>query len=251
MLESIKTYVPDHFEIDIIYTWSNEKYKEAYDKLIKISDSHIQWVIETRDLQTETEFLINQEKNNHICFSTDDMVFWREPEGLAKLPEFDHEVFSYRLGQNTVVQDCHRRTFQPPLCQPHRVDCYVGWDIRGYHPLHNYGYPLALDTHVFTKRKFLELSERFVWNNTNSLESGLHKYSNETYIIYSYETSTAVNIPANNMSRITIAGQEFGYTTSFLNDLFLEGKKISLAEVSKQKIIGCHQEMPYVFIGRK
>jgi hypothetical protein len=61
----------------------------------------------------------------------------------------------------------------------------------------------------------------------------------------SYKKSVAVNIPCNNMSKITRAGETFGYSTEYLNEQFLAGQRISLDKIidKKEEIIGCHQEI--------
>jgi hypothetical protein len=59
----------------------------------------------------------------------------------------------------------------------------------------------------------------------------------------SFKESVAVNVPANSISGVTRAGEINDFATKFLNSEYLKGRRLSLDALSKEKIIGCHQEI--------
>jgi 6-pyruvoyl-tetrahydropterin synthase len=140
------------------------------------------------------------------------------------------------------MQDCHTGRYQRPLYNPLVDGDIVSWNSNEYHPFDNYGYPLALDTHVFQAAKMQELISCFDFKNTNQLESNMQQYTVTINRMYSFTHSVAVNIPMNNMSTITRAGEKYSYSLEELNNAFLEGRIIDLGHLAQETFIGCHQE---------
>lgn len=257
LLESLTYHAPCLFNINIIYKASNEAYKAGYDKVKKkfkyhiFLDRKVNWIEETDGICNPTRQLINDQLENHTCFSTDDMVFYKKVEGLVEfaLPKYYTEVFSFRLGENTIVQDCHTGELQPPLNNCYRSQNFVFWNCNKYHPFSNYGYPLALDTHVFKKEFAKYLVNAVEWKTSNELESKWQSPEIRSNAIYmsSFFQSVAVNIPMNNHSKITRFGEQFYYSTEKLNELYLNGECIDLYSIHNTNIIGCHQEIELNF----
>ncbi len=126
----------------------------------------------------------------------------------------------------------------------------ISWNFTKYHPHDNYGYVFGLDMHLYRRDKFLNLIQSIPWNNTNELETGLFHCKNKVLpFIRSFKHSVAVNVPVNNMSGATIAGKYYAYSVESLNELFLQGKRISLTSLDNVIIAGSHQEIKYKFEG--
>lgn len=242
LLNSLNRHAAGLFDINIIYTFSSGFYKAGYKKL-QDSDYAATWIYET-NLQKQTRDFINSAED-HVSFSTDDQVFFKHvnQESLLKhLPQNDNEIFSFRLGFNTLVQDCHAGTYQRPLYNYVIEDDIVSWNTNEYHPFDNYGYPLALDTHVFRATKMQELISYFEFKNTNQLESKMQNYTSTINRMSSFTNSVSVNIPCNNMSTITRSGEKFAFDVQFLNEQFLNGKRLDLDSIESNAWVGCHQE---------
>ena len=247
LLESIKKNAPV-FKTSIIYKTSNEDYLKGYQKLMGLfPDSN--FIVE-EDMTQQTRELV-KEDFSHVCFSTDDQVFYRpmpcNPEHA--LPRQDGEIFSFRLGYNTIVQNCHTGDLQTPLNKVSKVEDFIFWCANSYHPFSNYGYPLALDTHVFTRSFADWLIHAINWRTTNELESGWQHRDirGRALFMCSYKKSISVNIPMNNHSQITRHGETHGYSTEFLNESYLNGDVIDLEAIGRESIVGCHQEIPLKF----
>jgi hypothetical protein len=240
LLHSVKEFCPYLFNISVIFKASQPKFQDAYD--ILVSQYPGWWFNESNHpgltMQEITQHAMI--KSHMVCpwtnwtmFSTDDQVFFKKlpvsnEELENHLPKTNLEVFSFRLGYNTIEQDIHHGTRQPPL-NLHTVNGEVlTWSPYHYHPLHNYGYPLAVDCHVFRTSLIIDLFQKFSFKTTNELETRMQDYRNLIGSMSSFKNSVCVNVPANNLSGCTIAGQTHGYSVDFLNEQFLAGKRISL-----------------------
>lgn len=255
LLRSIEKNCPNLFnEIKVLYTWSSEEYAQGYDKLFKQDKLNVEFYVE-HNTPAPTEFR-NQTlelvaDSDFVSLFTDDTVFHRPFEFKGELIDrFLSEiksVFSLRLGYNTVVQNIHAKPF--PTMQPYLHFCIeqdgvLSWNPKYYRCTNNYGYPFSIDGHIYHSEFLLSLMEKINFKNTNQLEGGLTAYANLINKMYAFNKSCCVNIPCNNLSSITVAGEYHPFTTKELNDCFLAGKHILLDSIEQADIAGCHQEIP-------
>ncbi len=254
LLHSIRQNIPNVFDIHIIYKADEHKYQEAYTQLVNhYTECHFYGERHDWNLERYTRQIINETTNKHMAFFTDDtVVYMLAPlvgqQFLTRVLK-DRAVFSLRLGYNTLVQNCHTGEMQLPLNLCVDEGETVSWNFNHHHPHSNYGYPFGLDGHIYLTRMMRDLIIRFRFHNTNQLESELFKQ--RSYIpqmIRSFKHSIAVNIPCNNQSNITIAGQLHPYSIEELNNDFLKGLRIDLEDIMSrsQTIIGAHQEIKLV-----
>jgi len=230
----------------VIWKASSAEYSSAYSRCFS-EWSYAISCPQFNDFFREQTLSLLSELRGYTAFSTDDMVFYQtSPGDLLEILDTSFKpdsVFSLRLGLNTIIQDYHLQSKQPILNQYADKNSYIIWPPLKYHPHSNYGYPLAVDCHIFDNKKILEISSRFGWRTTNDLESGWQRYRNEIGSMIAYKNSVAVNIPVNTLSGITKAGEQFPYSLELLNEQYLEGKRISLSSILDKNIVGCHQEM--------
>lgn len=246
LLRSIDKFSPNTFDTIVIYKASNEKYEEAYQKLTvnKVRES------DSANFRKLTLDAIRQSKEKWLGVSTDDTVVYL-PFVISEKDLDGIDVFSLRCGLNTVVQDPHKQTYQPPLHNYIDEGNTISWDFTKYHPHDNYGYPFGLDMHLYRRDKFLALISSFDWKNTNELETGLfHRKMHILPVIRSFKQSVAFNVPVNNMSGATVAGKFYANSIESLNDLFLQGQRISMNSLNNVIVSGAHQEIKYVFEGQ-
>ena len=243
LLASLARYLPQTFTTSIIYRSTTEKYEEAYEILRKSKVGSIQnevvWFREI-DFYDDTKFAIECNTFDYVCFATDDTAIFKNPPKRLSPSDLGTGVFSFRLGLNTTLQDCFNGVWQPPLNLPTEEGEIISWDWTQYHAHYNYGYPCALDMHVFPRKLVSSLiTDEF--HNTNQLESMMF-YNRELVppIMKSFKHSIAVNIPMNNISGVTKAT---GISLEGLNDKFLAGYRFDLDSLAKTPIVGCHQEI--------
>jgi len=237
------------FNVYTLYKSSSSEYQLGYDKLIKLYPEY--FFTKESDFELQTRFIIKC-SGKYICLSTDDTVFYDCPKisasGIEAAMSDDVITFSFRYGKNTVLQNHNTGEMQPSLNIYEDCHDYIRWRFDQYYPLHNYGYPFGLDMHVYKADILTELINQFSFSNTNQLESNLFKYTNVVpKVICSEHMSTAVNIPANNMSGITIAGAMYPFSNETLNNVWLSGNQIDINSILGQKVVGCHQEFDFRF----
>jgi hypothetical protein len=212
----------------------------------------VDWIRELKSIQGHTKFAVNEHNEELVSFATDDCVFFREVNKfqlLKALPEQNNQVFSLRLGYNTIMQNVHTGQTQPPLNIKVEHENHLSWPLAFYHPHDNYGYPFGLDLHVFRKTLIKPILDEIEFRSTNELESQLTtKYRHRVDEMRSFKHSVAVNIPINTVTGVTRAGEFHAVSKEELNQRFLDGWKIDLAEIAKHKIIGCHQEIPFSWV---
>lgn len=255
LLESIKEYADGLFKTHIIWTASDIQYRRGYHRLMQWCAKHMPsaYFIAEKDFREDTLKVMRDNPIGHVAFSTDDTVLFKPfPINGAPLLDFlplnGGEVFSLRLGFNTLMQNCHTGQYQPPLSHFYKNDVVVNWDSRFYHPNDNYGYPFGLDMHIYKTKEMLERMEKLAWNTSNQLESSLYNLRDQTPFMTAFHHSVAVNIPMNNLSTVTVAGQDYAYSNEELNELYLKEQVINLKAISREKFIGAHQEVKLEFI---
>lgn len=225
------------YDIEVLYTYE-ERYKDSYNTLIN-SWPEIKFTFETN---FRTQFIDTVQKYEYICTSTDDQFWFSESDIKAVETALQESFcFSYRYGMNTVLQDPFNNIYQTRLYAEQK-DGYIKWNFLDYPPLYNYGFPLAIDAHVYKTSRLLPLIEQIDFNNPTQLESNLFQFREYIFpYITSFNESVSVNVPLNNMSGATehmgIEEELFiGYT---------QGKRL---QYLKDKIIASHQQLNWTLI---
>ena len=246
LLRSIYCYADDIFNINVVWTYSEPSFGAGF-KILLDEFPEINFIHKTNP-KDETKLLFEKFKAEWLCLSTDDMVFYRPiplpNKDLASiLPKYNDEVFSFRYGYNTIDQDIHRGTKQPPLNLHSVKDGILRWNPHMYSPTDNYGYALAVDLHVFRSSFILPLLKKAKFYRPNELEGYLQNFRGEISYMSSFEQSVAVNIPCNNLSTLTSVNSNI-YSLEYLNQQFLAGKRLDLDFISHQRITGAHANIP-------
>lgn len=242
-LESVLTHI-SNVVVSVVYTYS-EEHKESYEKLIRRFSLDNVFFVKENDFRSDIISCVAYSKFDHIAFSTDDTIIYRPlPSFIPAI--YKHECFSLRLGLNTIVQNPYTGELQMPL-KNYNSDGnnVISWNCSLYHPFANYGYPMSLDLHIFQRQQILSLIKLFDWKNSNQLEGGLCAYRNEISYMRSFVYSVAVNVPLNNMSKVTQTNNSL--TQAELLAKYMDGEVVDLSKIDAKSIKGCHQEIPLHF----
>lgn len=250
LLRSINLNAKGIFSPTVIFK-PDKEYENGYNILIG-KYPEVRWVEQREQdyFSTLTRIEIENSESKYLSIATDDSVIYRHttPELVEYiLPPHENVVGSLRLGHNTIVQDIHRGTIQPPLNVVVEHGCWMEWPIICYNPQENYGYPSSLDFHIFRTSLIRRLIEDMPFRNSSELEGKLTAFRGEIDYMRSFTESVVVNCPVNSAGGITQNGQIFPSSLEFLNNQWLSGKEIDLDSFSKEKIIGCHQEIDFKF----
>lgn len=241
------------FNISIIYNYSNHTFGYGYEKLIA-NTKNILWIKELPNrFFGHTQYAISQGNSDFISFATDDCIFYRQIDKVAlsqALPRYNNQVFSFRLGYNTIIQNIHdNNKSQPPLNFHIEHENYLSWPIDKYYSHDNYGYPFGLDLHVFRRDLINQIFKEIEFQSTNELESILtNNYRHLIDEMRSFKQSCAVNIPINTVTKVTKAGEKYSISKEELNQKYLDGYVIDLEDIENTTFKSCHAEIPIKFI---
>jgi len=239
LLTSLRKYIPA--TVNVLYKASDSRFNDAYE-ICKRKHPFVSFVKED-DFYNDTLFCIDAMKSDNICLTTDDTVVFRSISDLSfiKSKLSNDTVFSFRLGYNTVVQD-HINTYLQPALVPDSIEKdLLFWNPKKYQGC-NYGYPHALDMHLYSTEYLLPILKEIRFKTTNELEGILQKYNNRINTLFSPKESVALNIPANNISGLTGVNQH-SMSMEDMNNEFLKGKELHY--ILDRPVIGCHQDFSF------
>lgn len=219
--------------IEVLYSWSNDKYLTGY-KVLRDIYPEVKWSPKS---DGKSQLLSSIKENDYFTIVTDDCWFFNKPTNVNLDDVF---TFSLRLGLNTIVQDHFAKTYQPILIDYIDENETIKWSIVNKHPLHNYGYPFSMDGHIYRSSDLIPLLESINFTKPSELEGNLLQF--RPYInpfIRANRHSSLVNIPITNMSQQT---KTIGIENSFLNTEFLNDRRL---RYKSESIVGAHQNLEW------
>jgi len=241
-LRSMKTYFKEFYEykINVLYTHSNDKFKEGYEKLFKIhNDKNIIYIKESQSFKNHVLLLLDKD-NPYTIFFVDDVVF-KNPFTLNckqfKLFTMNDDILTLSLRLHPYLTYCYpaRVNMISPNFESNLVFKWRG--MTG-----DYGYPMSLDGHFFRTNEISALTRSLTFNNPNSYESIISGYPVNRLKMICFEESVIVNNPINKV-QIFNNNIHGNIDASYLNEQFLDGNIIDLEDFKGIKNISCHQEI--------
>lgn len=250
LLKSIDWNAQGIFDLNVIYTYSNDEFKKGYDKLIDLCSQNGWEVnfIKESVFKQDVMAQFNQ-MYQFTCFFTDDDVLYGKIDLETVVNSMKNDsvfCFSLRLGINTTF--CYTMSQNNKLVISEETENTILFDWQKSYM--DFGYPLSVDGHVFRTKEIAKLSKAISFNSPNTFEGNLQIYETfPRHMMESYKKSKLVGIPVNivNSSHPNLNGQKFKFTTKDLNDKFLSDTFIDLNKIDFSNIIGAHQEVEYKF----
>lgn len=241
-LRSMKFYFKEFNEckINILYTYSDFKFKEGYEKLSKIhNEENIKYIKESQNFKNDVLLLLNPD-NLYTVFFVDDIVFkntFTLDCKQFKLFTLNDDILTLSLRLHPYLTYCYpaRVRMSPPNFDSNLL-------FKWYGQQGDYGYPMSLDGHFFRTKDVAALTRALNFNNPNSYESTLSVYPLNRLKMICFEESVIVNNPMNKVQNFN-NNVHGNITSNFLNDRFLEGEIIDLENFKEIKNISCHQEI--------
>jgi hypothetical protein len=247
-LRSMKFYFKefDQHIINVLYTYSDNTFKDGYDKLFCIhNDDNINYIKENEyPFKKYVISLLNQE-NPYTIFFVDDIIF----KNNFTLDCKQFELFTHNDDILTLSLRLH----------PHLTYCYAASHVmnppkfdsdllfKWYGSEGDYGYPMSLDGHFFRTSDILTLTTMINFNNPNSYESMLACYPINRMKMLCFEDSIIINNPINKVQHFN-NNVHGNISAEYLNDMFLDGNIIDFEYFKEIKNISCHQETKINFI---
>jgi hypothetical protein len=236
LLRSIHMNCKIFDNICVIYKYTSNLHKQAYDKIKKEHD----YVL----FQLQDSFTSNV--NNLIyfdktCFLVDDLIFYRPIEKHEKESLFLPSktiCISLRLGLNLYNA-------------PHN---YVSQDgailYEWQKETKNFSYPMSLDGHIFTSDDIKKAIKHLVFNNPNQFESRLQAKANRYYDkVKIFKTPLCFSNVINRVSDTSNCsyGEKFPYDVDSLAKIYLDDQVIDYDSMDFTGIRNCHWEVELKF----
>src|SRR6266511_1190763 len=239
-LQSVRLYAPGLFgDLAVIYRATAAPFADGYRALVR-EWPDVTWREETAFGSDVTQSLGDRP---FVVFHTDADLYFARVASFYVADEV--ACFSFRLGLNTTY--CYPLDFDEQVTPEREERDWIAWRWRE-HGRGAFGYPLALNGHVFAfedVRRWVQQSE---FSNPNELEVSLQAFLHELPpLMASFRESRIVNVPANRVNE-SFANRNAGmHDIRELNERFLRGERIDLGAMDFSAIRGCHQEITLAF----
>lgn len=234
----------DKCNISILYTYSTDKFKEGYDKLIAVKPDNATFVKEL-NFKKDTISLIH-ENNPHTVFFVDDIIF-KEPFEFydSKMNFFINNrsiaCLSLRLHKNLTYCYAENRNMKQPVFG--RDNVFYWTKETG-----DYGYPMSQDGHIFRTNEIYQMHVDLEYHAPNTLEGKLHLQRKKMPpLMICYDKSKIINNPLNRVQFASI-NRCGNISAESLNDKYLEGYIIDLSPFIGMDNIAVHTEITPTFI---
>lgn len=254
LLDSIEKNAKDVFNINILVNQSGDDSELGYKKLARDSSYdviHYMYTDPLYDLREEVLKIIKSDAE-YTCFFLDDDIIYNkiELDEITSQIEADEDVvcFSLRLGENTTK--CYTLGADNVLHDIKYDGKFMKWDW-SLHYL-DFGYPFAMDGHVFRTKDIYKLVRKCKFNTVEELEMGMFDFT-ETFprnMMSSYKTSALVGVPIgrvqesiDNEVAMAIKDSRARRMTMEMTKQFRIGEFINLESIDFSDINGCHQEL--------
>lgn len=245
----------DKFEVDsviqILYKATEEKYEKGYEKLKK-DHSQIQ-LIKENNFKSDYKALVSQFKNKYCLFLTDDDVFINSVSetGLQKMItkfESNDQIHSMSLRMNPTVNHCfpaHRDIRKPSSFL--ETGEFIVWNWKECEPHWCWGYPHAINSHLYNSRNFNCLIANREFHNPNSLEASINRARNaHKPLMISFSESKIFNVQNNFVQGPRSSEVNKGFSVEDLNKMYLDGKMISTENIYGLKRTMAHGYLDYI-----
>jgi len=257
LLESLECYATGLEEIHVIYRSTNQKYENAYQKVMQnfpFVIFHKQGKNPRQDFKPLTLSATFDSPSEYILFAVDDIIvkdFIDVEKSIKLLEETNAYGFYFRLGQN--LDFCY--ALNKPQAKPqfiHIDDDVYAWHIKTGQ--HDWGYPHTVDMTLYRKNDIEHNFKTMNYYAPNPLEgnwsSRSHKVRSQNKIGLCYDTTKIVNLPLNRVQKIYKNRYMNSLNPQELLDYFNQGLKIDIIPLFKIKNKSAHMNYIPEFISR-
>ena len=257
-LRSIKAKFKPAHKIIVQYTYDNNEYKKAYDIVSKKYPNVI--FIKEDDFRNTLVKLINTFENEYCMFFTDDDVFVKP----VSVKEYEFLMGVYKSNQNIHVLS-FRMNMSINFCNPantaiERPSSFIeseeyllwNWQQPGINRHYCWGYPMAINSHLYPRERIVDQIKRSDFHNVNSLESRLNgKRWFDKPLILSFNETKVFNVQNNFVQGSRMKEEHFNQSIKMLNDKFLQGYRLSTKNLYGMNPQRAHGAIEYQFIKNK
>jgi hypothetical protein len=234
------------YDITLQYTYSNDEFKKGFDELQAMHPDVT--FVEEVEFQKTFQNLANRCKGEYIlCLTDDDIIINKvdcvELDKLLLLYNYDNMIHSVSLRMNPTVTYCYpaKTDILPPQLTMKSFYFYWNWtEAPNQH--YCWGYPMAIDGHIYKVPWFQERIKNLQFNNVNQLEDALNNNRDHGKpLLVSFNQSKHFNVQNNFVQGHRIDEVHNDYSVEELNKKFLDDYQISTENLygfQKQQVHG-------------
>lgn len=251
LLRSMSVFFPIGDPTHVVYTYSDRDFGEGY---LKAFESHPYVKLYPESVATQqygvgfrawVRQLIDPGKP-YTMFLVDDNVF-KEPFSFDSNERFQafrgrSDVVCFSLRMHPGIRYCYTQRQDTPPPQ------FTEPGIWNWHaPLGDWHYPMSLDGSIFNTADVFPLIHSLPYANPNTFEGILANHPINKPYMMCLDKSPVMNLPVNKVQ--TVNGNHCGnIRASYLNEQYLQGKRLDLNPLIGFNNYSCHQELPLTFM---
>lgn len=228
-LDSLDKYAKDIFNLNVIYSYSNEEFKKGYEKLKSENKYNIKWI--EQSILKENVLQVLQSNSNHTCFFVDNDIFYKKFDitQIEKSLYEDQNLFSFSLRLGTNTKYCYLIKSTNTLCTKEEKDGIIKWDWTKH--FFDYSFPISMHGHVFRTKDVLRLVKQVGFKSYEELEEALQIFD------------TFPKTDMASFSDSVLIDNTFKTNLKQENEKFLSGELYSLEKMDIASIVinGCSQ----------
>ena len=258
LLRSIKDNFLGYNKIYVRYDYTSPEFKKGFQKVIKKNYGLPITYIETSgDFEKDTKDIINNKfKTQYMLNLCDDDVFIRPTRLDNIIEDYTDEVcaISLRMSEDIIWCYGNQKSCELPEFYPIKRNG-LKWKWADSDPSTDWGYPSAVNIHLYGTKWFREIIKDLHFDTPNKLEYlfNTNRKIFKPYII-SLKKTRILNIPINQVQTLSPTnpyGKKYTYTLKELNDRFLKGEIINTANIYNHNNHAVNEELEFHFIKEK
>jgi len=258
LLRSIGDNFVGYNNIYVRYDYSSPEFKRGYQKVIKKEYGlPITYVETSGDFEKDTKDIIfNKFKTKYMLNLVDDDVVKRPVSIIDILEDYTDEVCAISLRMSEDIIWCYGTQKKSPLPKfyPTKSNA-LKWKWADSDPSTDWGYPSAVNIHVYRTEWFRKVIKDLHFDTPNKLEYlfNTNRKIFKPYII-SLKKTRILNIPVNQVQTLSPTnpyGKKFAYTLKELNDKWLNRYIIDTKNIYEHFNIGVNEEIELCFAKEK
>jgi hypothetical protein len=251
-LDSVYKNAPEVFDLNVIYSYTSSEHQSGYSKILEdYKYADVNFLSQEADFKEQVVKII-KESGELFSFFLDDDIIYREVKlaDVSAQIESDDDIacFSLRLGENTT--HCYTLGTNNVLHDIQFDGELMKWDW-SLHYL-DFGYPFAMDGHIFRKSDILKLVKKSSFICVEELEMALFDFAEmfPRNKMASYRQSALVGVPIGRVQQsieeelsVMLKNGQARIIREKMNEKFLSDTFINLESIDFSYIDGCHQEL--------
>lgn len=231
LLTSYFNYTKNYSPLSVIYAYSNEQHKQAYEILKKEFQSFpVSFIIEN-DFSFQLKEIVRKSGADRLFFMTDDAIFL-DYFDLNNCLQFHpvKNIFSLRLGVDLDYCFAYSKDQALPnfATQNFNQTAFLIWKWKEMTESPDWSYPLSLDGTIFYRKEIEALLSHISFTSPNSLEAELQLYKDlflgRNGICFS--KVKYVNVPCNIVQKEFNNKFNDSHSIEQLVEYFLQGQRI-------------------------